>query len=45
MEHTTERVEMVVQDLSRQLGEMVRGWMAKIQETESVTLDEMERGA
>ena len=44
MDHTTERVEKVVEDLSRHLGEMVRGWMAKIQEAESVTLDEMERG-
>jgi hypothetical protein len=44
MDHTTERVEKVAEDLSRQLGEVVRGWMAKIQEAESVTLDETERG-
>jgi hypothetical protein len=43
MYHTTERVEKVVGELSRHLGEMARGWMAKIQEAESVSLDEMER--
>jgi hypothetical protein len=43
MDHTTEGMEKVVEDLSRHLGEMVQGWIAKIQEAESLTLDEMER--
>jgi hypothetical protein len=44
MDHAAERVEEVIEDLSRHLGVMVQGWMAQIQEAKSVTLDEMERG-
>ena len=43
MDHTTEGMEKVVEDLSRHLGEMVQGWIAKIQEAESLTLDEIEK--
>ena len=42
MDHTTERMEKVVEELTRQFGERLRGWMAEIRETDAITLDKLE---
>ena len=42
MDHTTERTEKVVEELTRQFGERLREWMAEIRETEAMTLDKLE---
>ena len=42
MDHTTERMEKVVEELTRQFGERVRGWMGQVRDTEAITLDKLE---
>ena len=42
MDHTTERMEKVVEELTRQFGEKLRGWMEEIRDTDAITLDKLE---
>jgi hypothetical protein len=42
MDHTTERMEKVVEELTRQFGERLRGWMGQVRDTEAITLDKLE---
>jgi transposase-like protein len=42
MDHTTERMGKVVEELTRQFGERLRGWMEEIRDTDAMTLDKLE---
>ena len=42
MDHTTERAEKVVEELTGQFGEMLHKWVSNISESETATLDELE---
>jgi len=42
MDHTTERMEKVVEALTGQFGEKLRGWMEEIRDTDAMTLDRLE---
>jgi hypothetical protein len=43
MDHTTDRIEKVIDELTGQVGEKLREWAQEAQESESITLGEMER--